>query len=110
MGAPGAQMLVPLAQQPTREVFLIARSIPGQSAAKLSAAVRNAIRDLDPDITGGFTFGDDASHYASVVTGSSLREGSVRDFLTGSAVAGGAGSVILTLAALGIYGVVGLMV
>jgi ABC-type antimicrobial peptide transport system permease subunit len=34
----------------------------------------------------------------------------VRDFLVQSAVAGGAGSVILMLAALGIYGVVGLMV
>jgi ABC-type antimicrobial peptide transport system permease subunit len=32
------------------------------------------------------------------------------DFLVRSAVMGGAGSVILTLAALGIYGVVGLMV
>ena len=32
------------------------------------------------------------------------------DFLTGSAVAAGAGSIILTLSALGIYGVVGLMV
>ena len=34
----------------------------------------------------------------------------MNDFLTQSAVAGGAGGVILMLAALGIYGVVGLMV
>ena len=39
-----------------------------------------------------------------------LRKRSMDDFLTQSAVAGGAGSVILTLSALGIYGVVGLMV
>jgi ABC-type antimicrobial peptide transport system permease subunit len=39
-----------------------------------------------------------------------LRKHSVDDFLTQSAVAGIAGSVILTLSALGIYGVVGLMV
>jgi ABC-type antimicrobial peptide transport system permease subunit len=45
-----------------------------------------------------------------VVTGVWLRKHSVDDFLTQSAVAGIAGSVILTLSALGIYGVVGLMV
>jgi putative ABC transport system permease protein len=45
-----------------------------------------------------------------VVTGAWLRKNSVNDFLTQSAVAGIAGSVILTLSALGIYGVVGLMV
>ena len=39
-----------------------------------------------------------------------LRKNSMDDFLTQSAVAGIAGSVILTLSALGIYGVVGLMV
>ena len=48
--------------------------------------------------------------YPKVVTGVWLRKHSVDDFLTQSAVAGIAGSVILTLSALGIYGVVGLMV
>jgi ABC-type antimicrobial peptide transport system permease subunit len=48
--------------------------------------------------------------YASIVTGVWLRQNSMRDFLVQSAVAGGSGSVILMLAALGIYGVVGLMV
>src|SRR6185503_945551 len=38
------------------------------------------------------------------------RKPSMGDFLTQSTVAGVAGSVILTLSALGIYGVVGLMV
>src|SRR6187399_2937740 len=37
-------------------------------------------------------------------------QNSVRDFLVQSAVAGGTGGVILMLSALGIYGVVGLMV
>ncbi len=45
-----------------------------------------------------------------MVTGAWLRKRSMDDFLTQSAVAGVAGSVILTLSALGIYGVVGLMV
>ena len=39
-----------------------------------------------------------------------LRKRSIDGFLRGAAVAGIAGSVILTLSALGIYGVVGLMV
>jgi putative ABC transport system permease protein len=45
-----------------------------------------------------------------IVTGTSLRRNSVDDFLKQSAVAGGTGGVILLLSALGIYGVVGLMV
>ena len=55
------------------------------------------------------TYGNGAA-YSRIVTGAWLRQSSVRDFLVRSAVAGSAGSVILTLAALGIYGVVGLMV
>ena len=46
----------------------------------------------------------------TVVTGVWLRQRSVRDFLVRSAVVGGVGCVILVLATLGIYGVVGLMV
>ena len=48
--------------------------------------------------------------YPTVVTGTWLRQHSMNDFLTQSAVSGIAGSVILTLSMLGIYGVVGLMV
>src|SRR4029079_14181605 len=48
--------------------------------------------------------------YARIVTGVWLRDNSVRDCLVQSGVSAGAGSVILMLSALGIYGVVGLMV
>ena len=48
--------------------------------------------------------------YSSIVTGVWLRQSSMRDFLVQSAVAGISGGVILMLAALGIYGVVGLLV
>src|SRR6185503_7642755 len=48
--------------------------------------------------------------YSRIVTGDGLRQSSVRGFLMRSAITGAAGSVILVLAALGIYGVVGLMV
>jgi ABC-type antimicrobial peptide transport system permease subunit len=62
-------------------------------------ALEHLARELDPDF-----------QPAGVVTGAWLRQNSVNDFLTQSAVAAGAGGVILMLAALGIYGVVGLIV
>jgi hypothetical protein len=109
-----AQVLVPLAQHSNvkqdsvtvnddlgggPQLMLIARSLPGESAAKLTSAIENAVRDLDPEFQS-----------TSVVTGVWLREKSVNDFLTQSMVAGVIGGVLLLLAALGIYGVVGLMV
>jgi putative ABC transport system permease protein len=104
------QLLVPLAQQPSQEVFLIARSIPGESPQKMTAALENAARDFDPENRGFGTAEDGTPYYPKVVTGVWLRKHSMDDFLTQSAVAGVAGSVIVTLSALGIYGVVGLMV
>jgi ABC-type antimicrobial peptide transport system permease subunit len=90
-------------------VFLIARGVAGEPAAKLTAALENTLRGLAPDDASALTTGDGV-RYARVITGAWLRENSMRDFLTQSAVAGGAGGVILLLSALGIYGVVGLMV
>ncbi|HWB31051.1 MAG TPA: ABC transporter permease [Vicinamibacterales bacterium] len=103
------QLLVPLAQQPSRDVFVIARSRPGEPASKLTAALQNAVRDLGPDVTQDVRTGDGVA-YARVVTGVWLRQNSMRDFLKQSMIGGGAGSVILMLAALGVYGVVGLTV
>ena len=103
------QLLLPLAQHPSASVFLVARSAPGEPATKLTSALDNAVRDLGPDFTRDLSTGDGVP-YASIVTGVWLRENSMRDFLVQSSVAGGAGSVILMLAALGLYGVVGLMV
>ena len=82
--------------------------MPGEPPQKMTATLENAERDFNPE-NRGFGFGDGAA-YPAVVTGVWLRKNSMDDFLTGSAVAGIAGSVILTLSALGIYGVVGLMV
>ena len=103
------QLLLPLAQHPSPTVFLIARSVPGEQPMKLNAALENAIRDLGPDFNQNVKTPDGVP-YSKVVTGVWLRQNSMRDFLVQSAVAGTAGSVILMLAALGIYGVVGLMV
>jgi predicted permease len=80
-------------------LMLVARSAPGEPPMKVTAALENAIRELDPDFDS-----------ASIVTGVWLRQNSMSDFLTQSAVGGISGGVILTLAALGIYGVVGMMV
>jgi putative ABC transport system permease protein len=102
------QLLLPLAQHPSQHVFLIARSVPGESPQKMTAMLENAARDFDPANRGFGT--TDGIRYPTVVTGVWLRKHSVDDFLTQSAVAAVAGGVILVLSALGIYGVVGLMV
>ena len=108
MSSSREQLLLPLAQQPSQEVFLIARSTPGEPPQKMTATLENAKRDFNPE-NRGFGYGDGAA-YPTVVTGVWLRKNSMDDFLTAAAVTGIAGSVILTLSALGIYGVVGLMV
>ena len=104
------QLLLPLAQHPSQELFLIARSRPGESVPKMTATLENAARAFDPENRGFGIAEDGAPMYPKVVTGVWLRKHSMNDFLTQSAVAGIAGSVILTLSMLGIYGVVGLMV
>ena len=109
MGTERAQLLLPLAQHPSSKVFLIARSEDGEQPMKVTAALENAVRALGPDVGHTLTYGDGAA-YSRIVTGVSLRQDSVHDFLVQSAITGVAGSVVLTLAALGVYGVVGLMV
>lgn len=103
------QLLLPIAQQPATNIFLVARSVDGEQPKKLTAALEAAVRELDPDFNGPFGTSDGVT-YEPIVSGASLRENSVRDFLVGAAVGAGAGGIILMLAALGIYGVVGLMV
>ena len=108
------QLLLPLAQHPgvnwdsvavfddrsnAAHVMLIARSEPGEPASKLTTALESVAREFDPEF-----------QPTALVTGAGLREFSMNDFLTQSAVAAAAGGVVLLLAALGIYGVVGLMV
>jgi predicted permease len=109
MGTARAQLLLPLVQHPSSKVFLIARSEDGEQPMKATTALENAVRALGPDVDRTLTYGDGAA-YSTIVTGVWLRQNSVREFLLRSAVTGGASTVILTLAALGIYGVVGLMV
>jgi len=114
MSTDRAQLLLPLAQHPavledavgvdddfggSATLMLVARSTPGEQPKAITAALERVLRALDPEF-----------EPASIVTGTWLREKSVNDFLTQSAVSGVVGGVLLLLAALGIYGVVGLMV
>jgi hypothetical protein len=110
MTTPREQLLLALAQQPSQELFLIARSMPGEPSQKMTATMENAANDFDPENRGFGTAEDGTPAYPKVVTGVWLRKRSMDNLLTGAAVAGIAGSVVLTLSALGIYGVVGLMI
>ena len=108
------QLLLPLAQHPdvrgdsvfvyedvplTPIVMLIVRSATGEPSAKMTAALENAMREVDPDFD-----------RASIDTGVALRKRSMDDFFNHFGVAAIGGGVTLVLAAMGIYGVVGLMV
>jgi putative ABC transport system permease protein len=110
MSMPREHLLLPLAQQPSQELFLIGRSMPGEPPQKMTTTLENAARDFDPGNRGFGIAEDGTPLYPNVVTGVWLRKRSMDDFLTQSAVAGIAGGIILTLSALGVYGVVGLMV
>jgi ABC-type antimicrobial peptide transport system permease subunit len=115
MSSTREQVLLPFSQHPgvnwdsvavvddmssAAHVMLIARSAPGEPAKRLTTtALENVARELDPEF-----------QPSAIVTGAGLREFSMNDFMTQSAVAAVAGGVILVLAALGIYGVIGLMV
>ncbi len=63
------------------------------------AALENVVREFDPQF-----------QRERIIMGTSLRRNSMDDFLKRSAITGVMGGVILLLSALGIYGVVGLMV
>jgi predicted permease len=80
-------------------LMLVARSAAGEAPMKLTAALENAIRDVDPDFD-----------RRDIVTGVWLRRRSMDDFLNGVGIGGILGGAALLLGALGIYGVVGLMV
>jgi predicted permease len=99
LDSPPAHILISLAQHPASSVFLVARSGVGVQPAVLSSVFQNAVRDLNPDFSN-----------QQFITGDDLRRRGMDDILTPSAIVGGSGGIVLTLAALGIYGVIGFMV
>jgi predicted permease len=95
---PRAHVLIPLAQHPTPRVALIARAAAGVQPMTLTPAFRTAVREVDPDFTDG------------LITGDRLKANGMEDILVPANMVGFAGGVVLVLAALGIYGVIGFMV
>jgi predicted permease len=93
------QVLLPLAQHPASRVLLVARSEAGVEPTALTSAFQHAVHDADPDFTA-----------ASLMTGEDLRHRGTDDIIAPSVMVGGGGAAVLTLAALGIYGVIGFMV
>src|SRR6185503_16700631 len=88
-----AQLLLPLAQSTRRHtvatdeegnrlpnLFLIGRRAAGEQPEKITAALENVVRELDPEF-----------RRERIVTGVSLRKHSIDDLLKGAGVAGGAG-------------------
>lgn len=80
-------------------LLLIARSAAGEQPQRITAELENVVRELDPEF-----------QRDGIVTGAGLRQKSMDDFLSQAAVGAVTGGVVLLLSALGIYGVVGLMV
>jgi predicted permease len=97
MGTERPQIFVPLAQHPTASVILIARA--SAADALMTGAFKNAVTGVDPEFVA-----------SSISTGDRLVRRSVVDLATHSAMAVVCAGVALTLAALGVYGVVGFMV
>jgi hypothetical protein len=90
-------VFVPLSQHPTGRVIVVARASTDPEAMAL--AIQKTVADLDPDLL-----------RPTVITGADLVEESVDDFIVASIISGMFSVIALTLAALGIYGVVAFMV
>ena len=96
------QVLLPLPEQLTKQVYLIARGAPGDEP-KLRAALETALRELGVEALPGVAF-------PGIFTGRDFVEKSLGDLVSESMAVGFAGGLVLILAALGILGVVGFMV
>jgi putative ABC transport system permease protein len=97
------QILLPLPEDLTSAVYLIARGTPGDELT-LKAALENVVRELDVDAVPSAQ-----GAFGGIVTGHDLLRKSMNDVIIESTVVAVAGSVVLVLAALGIVGVVGFM-
>jgi putative ABC transport system permease protein len=97
MGTERPQLFVPLSQHPAARVILIARA--SSSDVAMASAFKNAVGEVDPEFLP-----------SSLVTGDRLMRRSRNDLAVHSVTAIVCASVALSLTALGVYGVVGLMV
>lgn len=99
MGTERPQMFVPLAQHLSTSVVAIARTSGYVSDQTMAASFKTAVTAVDPDFAP-----------STVISGARIVRRSVVDLATHSALAVVCAGVALTLAALGVYGVVGFMV
>jgi hypothetical protein len=102
---PRSQMLLPLPEQAPSRVLVIARGA-ARDETRLRSAFENTIREFDPE------FVPRSGHpiNSPILTGKQLVRTSIEDLIAESVAAGGSGAAVLILAALGVFGVVGLMV
>jgi hypothetical protein len=103
---PRPQMLLPLPQQQTPSRVLVIARDAARDETRLRSAFENTIREFDPQFVAR------VSHPVNspMLTGKKLVETGIEDVIAESMVAGGSGAALLILAALGVFGVVGLMV
>jgi predicted permease len=110
MGNPRPQLFISLAQHPASTVLAIARGTPSDPSVR--RAFENALRDSSgqPLRQGSKEASGGDVMLRDLITGEELVENSYSDILTQGAVSGMAATVALTLATLGIYGVIAFMV
>jgi ABC-type antimicrobial peptide transport system permease subunit len=98
------QMLLPLPEKPASAVYLIARGAAADDT-RLTSAFENVRRDFDLEFLPGRL-----GVFQGVVTGKELVRKSLQDLMYESMAVAVAGSIVLTLASLGVLGVVAFMV
>ena len=109
MGNPRPQLFVSLAQHPAPTILAIARGNPSDPSVR--RAFENALGYGAGQLQrSGNEPGGGNVMLRDLITGEELIENSYADILTQGAVSGIAASVALTLATLGIYGVIAFMV
>ncbi|MCC7125735.1 MAG: ABC transporter permease [Acidobacteria bacterium] len=98
------QMLLPLPEQPSMPVYLIARGATTDET-RLASAFENVGRDLHLSYLPG-----NIPEFDGVVTGARLIRKSIADLISESVATAVAGGIVLVLASLGILGIVAFMV
>jgi predicted permease len=109
MGNPRPQLFVSLAQHPASTILAIARGNPSDPSVRRAFETALGYGAGQLQQRGGQPGGGDVM-LRDLITGEELIQNSYSDILTQGAASGIAASVALTLATLGIYGVIAFMV
>jgi predicted permease len=98
------QVLLPMGDQTTGSVFLVARGAPG-SDQRLAAILTQVCKDFDLTI-----LPSRIGIWDGAVTGGQLFDKSIHDVIAEGIATGVAGGIVLVLASLGVLGVIAFMV